>query len=292
MDGRKRVIIENVKPEINKGRFPIKRVIDDTVKVTADIFCDGHDAVRAEVLFKLEGEKEWNIVEMEHRVNDSWSGTFQAIKQGRYLYTLRAWPDKTKTWYSDLLKKIKAEVDITSDLQLGIQIINDITATYNNMNIHDSDFLNEMATYMASDHDISLKIQRIKDKTLYQILHAYPLRTYLSQYHLELEALCERKKAGFSTWYEFFPRSLKGKSGHGTLRDCIEHLKYVADMGFDVIYLPPIHPIGKKHRKGKNNALNAQPGDTGSPWAIGSADGGHKAIHKQLGYRWRISANW
>jgi len=284
MEGKKRVIIENVKPEINHGRFPIKRVVNDKIEVEADIFCDGHDSIRAELLYKHAGHKDWEIEEMEHLVNDRWRGSFKTEKEGDYIYTIRSWVDKTKTWYKDIVKKINAEVDIKSDIAVGIQLIEKIKSNYGTISSQDHEYFNGLTILLSSKRNEKEKIKKLKEKILYETLHKYPNRNHVTEYHLKLKARCERKKAGFSAWYEFFPRSLNAEyKGHGTLNNCVDHLKYVAEMGFDVVYLPPVHPIGEKHRKSKNNRLNAKSGEPGSPWAIGSKDGGHKSVHKQLG---------
>jgi starch synthase (maltosyl-transferring) len=283
-EGRNRVIIENVHPEIDHGKFPVKRVLGDKVEVAADIFCDGHDHIRAELLYKHADDADWTFVSMEKGVNDRWKGSFSIKKQGIYHYSLRSWVDRTETWHHDILKKIDAGVDIGSDLAVGRQIIERVVSENNTMSPKTKSYLSDVAALFATTKTIQAKTVSIINEELYDVLRDYPIRSFITNYPRELKVWAERKKAAFSSWYEFFPRSLgSGNNGHGTLRDCISHLKYVADMGFDVIYLPPIHPIGKSHRKGKNNSVKAAPGEPGSPWAIGSADGGHKSIHKELG---------
>ncbi len=283
MEGRNRVIIENVKPEINQGKYPVKRVVNDKVEVKADIFCDSHDALRAELRYRHEEDKDWNIMDMDFDVNDRWIGLFSVPRQGAYFYTVRAWVDRSKTWNRDIIKKIRAEVDFKSDLDVGVQLIENILSEYKTIKPDDKTYLKEIASLFNSNKAETEKTKPVLNNDLYDILKKYPLRLFVSNYHSELKVQVERKKAAFSSWYEFFPRSVGPDHKHGTFKDCIDHLKYVADMGFDVIYLPPIHPIGESHRKGKNNAVKAKPGEPGSPWAIGSKDGGHKSIHKELG---------
>ncbi len=284
MEGRRRVIIENVKPEINNGRFPVKRVVNDSITVEADIYCDGHDSIRAELLYRHTGQNDWSITEMKHMVNDRWHGTFQVKTEGEHYYTIRGWVDRSKTWYSDILKKIDAAVEIKGDIAMGLQLIENIRFTYGSLKPEDQRYLDMVTGLLLSGKSETEKIKIIEDRSLYETLLRYPLRLYVTDYIHQLKVICERPKAAFSAWYEFFPRSLNsGSKGHGTLKDCISHLKYVAEMGFDVIYLPPIHPIGETGRKSKNNTLELKSGDPGSPWAIGSREGGHKSIHKQLG---------
>ncbi|MBS0000640.1 MAG: alpha-1,4-glucan--maltose-1-phosphate maltosyltransferase [Cyclobacteriaceae bacterium] len=283
-EGRNRVIIENVKPEIDHSEFPIKRVVGDKVDVEADIFCDGHDLLRSELLYKHAGDADWTISGMEKKVNDRWKGSFFVKKQGEYHYTLRAWVDRIDTWNHDIIKKIDAEVDVRSDLAEGIQLIDTVVSAYKTMSPKVRSYLSDVAALFASDKNIREKTVPILNEELYEVLYDYPIRKFITTYPSGLRVRVERKKAAFSSWYEFFPRSLgSGTKIHGTYADCIRHLKYVADMGFDVVYLPPIHPIGESHRKGKNNAVEASPGEPGSPWAIGSAEGGHKSSHKELG---------
>ncbi len=284
MEGRNRAIIENVKPEIDHGFFPAKRVVNDDVIVEADIFCDGHDSVRAELLFRHTGEKDWHITEMKYKLNDRWAGSFVVEKQGIYLYTLRAWVDCAKTWYHDILKRIEAGVDFKSDMEAGVEIIENVLAAHHSMEPTDRKYLKDVAALFSSGKSDTVKSEPVVNSSFYNTLQKYPLRTFVTIYERELKVISERHKAGYSAWYELFPRSLaaEGKE-YGTLKDCIGHLDYVADMGFDVLYLPPVHPIGESKRKGKNNSTVALKGEPGSPWAIGSKDGGHKSVNKQLG---------
>jgi starch synthase (maltosyl-transferring) len=284
MEGRNRVIIENVKPEINHGRFPVKRVINDKVKVEADIFCDGHDKVSAELLYRHVNHKDWNISGLKHILNDRWQGSFEVKEQGEYVYTLRGWVDRIKTWRHDMLKKIHAETDIKSDLLVGIKLIEEVLTTGKTVESADKQYLNEIIGLFSSSKNDEEKAKSVISGELKNILVKYPLRKFITLYNKELKVIAERPRAGFSSWYEFFPRSVSGgNNSHGTLKDCISHLDYIADMGFDVVYLPPVHPIGESKRKGKNNVPEAVPGEPGSPWAIGSKEGGHKSIHKDLG---------
>ena len=243
-------MIESVRPEVDAGRYPIKRVLGEEVLVEADLFADGHDAVVAELLFKYEKEHEWQSVLMDFRHNDHWAASFRVEKLGRYQYTVRGWTDPFLTWQRDLAKRKEAGQDIAIDLQIGSKLLG-----------------SEIKTYQAG---MSAKSPA-------------PSAERVSEYGRILDVVVEPVRARFSSWYEAFPRSSRSDGKPGTLRDLVALLPYVEAMGFDVLYLPPIHPIGITARKGKNNAVSAQPGDVGSPWAIGSADGGHKAIEKSLG---------
>jgi starch synthase (maltosyl-transferring) len=229
-----RVVIESPRPEVDCGRYPAKRALGDEVRVEVDAFTDGHDVVVCELLFRFQGEKEWQKNPMEFLGNDRWAAAFRVEKLGRYEYTLRAWADPLLTWRRDLEKRKAAGQDIAVDLQIGVEL------------------------------------EKRAERTV----------TY---YDKVLEVVVDPPRARFSSWYELFPRSARGDGTHGTLRDVIERLPYIAELGFDVLYLPPIHPIGTTARKGKNNDVAALPGDVGSPWAIGAKEGGHKTIHPELG---------
>jgi len=243
-------VIESVRPEVDCGRYPVKRALGEEVLVEADVFADGHDAVVAELLFRFLGEKNWQRVPMEYRHNDHWVGRFVVEKLGRYEYTVRGWTDPFVTWQRDLKKRQDAGQDLTIDLQIGSRIL---------------------------DREIKSYEQAMRESA------PPPAEERIRTFDRTLEVVVDPERARFSSWYETFPRSARGDGQHATFRDLVELLPYVEKMGFDVLYLPPIHPIGVTARKGKNNAVSAQPGDVGSPWAIGAAEGGHKSIHKLLG---------
>jgi len=277
--GRSRVAIENVKPEINCGRFPAKRTVGESMSVEADIFADGHDALSALLLYRKEGVSRWTEIPMQPLVNDRWRGAFDIQEIGDHYYTVQAWVDRFKTWRQGLAKKVEAGQDVALELLAGAELI-ELAAK--RAAGEDRKSLNHFSAILRGDP--SAAIQSGLDEALAILMEKYPDRRWAVTYDKELRVNVERGKARFSTWYELFPRSCAGTPGaHGTLRDCTERLPYVAGMGFDVLYLPPIHPIGYSFRKGKNNVLEAQPGDVGSPWAIGAKEGGHKAIHPQLG---------
>jgi starch synthase (maltosyl-transferring) len=277
--GRSRVVIENVKPEIDCGRFPAKRTVGERMTVEADIFADGHDALSALLLYRKEGASTWIETPMQPLVNDRWRGTFEVNEIGNYYYTLQAWVDRFKSWRYGLAKKVEAGQDVALDLLAGAKLIELAAKSA----AGDQKLLMRFAAILREDKPAA--IQNGVDDALAALMEKYSDRRWAVTYDKELRVNVERGKARFSAWYELFPRSCAGTPGkHGsTLRDCTERLPYVAGMGFDVLYLPPIHPIGYSFRKGKNNVLEAQPDDVGSPWAIGAKEGGHKAIHPQLG---------
>ncbi|HEX6691155.1 MAG TPA: alpha-1,4-glucan--maltose-1-phosphate maltosyltransferase [Burkholderiales bacterium] len=229
-----RVTIEGVRPEVDGGRYPVKRARGEEVLVEADVFADGHDVVACELLFRFLGEKNWQTAPMQSLGNDRWSAAFRVDKLGRYEYTVRGWTDPLQTWKRDLEKRKAAKQDISVDLQIGAEL--------------------------------EKRAERA-----------------VAYYDKVLEVVVDPPRARFSSWYEMFPRSARGDGTHGTFRDVIARLPYVAELGFDVLYLPPIHPIGATARKGRNNDVAARPGDVGSPWAIGAKEGGHKAVHPDLG---------
>ena len=280
-EGRKRVIIEGVSPEIDGGAFPCKRTVGEKVTVEADIFTDGHDLLSCVLLFRKEEDPTWEAVPMAPLVNDRWRGSFQVSEKGRYRYTIKAWVDRFRTWRRDLKKKADAGQDVSVDLQIGVRFIEQAVPGVKGAV---AKALKQRMVQIAGAADPEDKITLALDDDLAELMSLYSERRFITTYEKELVVVVEREKARFSTWYEMFPRSCAGKrGGHGTFTDCEKVLPYVASMGFDVLYFPPIHPIGVSHRKGKNNSPAAKPGEPGSPWAIGSEAGGHKQIHPDLG---------
>jgi starch synthase (maltosyl-transferring) len=279
-DGRRRVVIEHVAPEIDCGRFAIKRVAGETVTVEADVFADGHDQVACRVVFWREnGEPQSSP--MQPLTNDRWRGAFTVENVGRYRYTVEGWIDRFATWRGDLEKKISAGQDVHVDLVTGAELIGRAARRATG---EDAVFLLGWVRRLRERHEVPSEASAALDEELLSIMGRYPDLEFANRYEKELMVLVDRDKADFSAWYEVFPRSCSPHAGrHGTFRDCEEWLPYIAGMGFDVVYFPPIHPIGHAFRKGKNNSMTAQPGDVGSPWAIGSAQGGHKSVLSELG---------
>ena len=278
-----RVVIENLYPEIDGGRFPIKRIVGERVVVTADIFADGHDVVSAVLLYRRRGEPEWQESPMVPEVNDRWTGSFTVLEVGQFEYTLQGWIDHFASWRNGFIKKVEAEQDVSVDILIGAGLVEEAVRRAAN------ESAKQLADYAASmqvrdGHALSVAISSAKDENLARLMAMHPDRSLAATYGKRLVVEVDREKAGFSAWYEMFPRSCAPESDrHATFQDCIERLPYVADMGFDVLYLPPIHPIGRKNRKGRNNNPVSSDDDIGSPWAIGAEEGGHKAIHPELG---------
>ena len=284
MNGQQRVIIENLKPQINCGYYPSKKSQGESVKVEADIFCDGHDVLNAEILYRHEKGRKWQVAHIEHDVNDLWYGYFEVSKLGEYIFTVQAWIDKFKTWHRDFLTKVEAETDFKVDLLIGAELIKAVVRSHREMPEKDSNYLNTIIRELsAKNKKPASQVDAVLSDAFYKTMLKYAVRDFMTKYIKELKITVDRGKAVFSTWYEVFPRSLGPKDRHGTFTDCIGILPYISQMGFDVLYLPPIHPIGEKNRKGKNNNVKSKPGDPGSPWAIGSEKGGHKAINPDLG---------
>ncbi|RPI81790.1 MAG: alpha-1,4-glucan--maltose-1-phosphate maltosyltransferase [Chloroflexi bacterium] len=278
-EGRKRVIIEGVTPEIDSGKFPIKRIVGDEVIVEADILTDGHDAITCALLYRVEGEENWNEVPMTALVNDRWRSSFIVREQGLYFYTVQGWVDHFKTWSRDLAKRVEAGQNVTVDLLIGAEMV---AAAREQAADRDASWLSIFAESLRSGGDEG--IRHALSPELARLMSIYRDRRFVTTYDKELVVLVDRERARFGAWYELFPRSCSDIPGqHGTFKDVEKRLDYIATMGFDVLYLPPIHPIGSSFRKGRNNTTETNPDDVGSPWAIGSAEGGHKSIHPALG---------
>ena len=278
-----RVVIENVSPEIDGGRFPVKRVIGENVRVEADIFADGHDEMVCELLYRKEGRSAWTRVPMLPLGNDRWRAEFTVIEAGPYRYTVQGRIDRFSTWLRDLKRRLEAGQDVRPELPAGAEIVSAAALRAAGVKT-DARKLAALARGLADDGDPHEKAARLTDPELKALVHRWADESDFVRPGKELEIWVDRVKARFSSWYEAFPRSTSPKPGkHGNFNDLIARLPYIAGMGFDVLYLPPIHPVGKTHRKGANNSLKAKPGDPGSPWAIGDKTGGHKAIHPELG---------
>jgi starch synthase (maltosyl-transferring) len=281
--GRCRVAIENVTPEIHAGHFPIKRTVGERVRVEADIFADGHDSLSGVLKFRAEKNPEWTETPMEFLTNDRWRGEFIVTELGNCFYTIEAWVDQFKSWQKDLQKKLDAEQNVSVELQAGAKLIE---AAAQRATARDAENLLAWAKELSAGKNITdgLIEKRALDEDLTKIIGRYPDRQFATRYEKELRVVVERELARSGAWYEMFPRSFAPEAGkHGTFKDCEAQLPRIAKMGFDVLYLPPIHPIGKSFRKGKNNNVKCAPDEPGSPWAIGSSEGGHKSIHPELG---------
>ncbi|HSU60712.1 MAG TPA: alpha-1,4-glucan--maltose-1-phosphate maltosyltransferase [Bryobacteraceae bacterium] len=280
-DGRRRVVIEGVSPEIDGGRFPAKRSVGERVRVEADIFTDGHDLIAAVLRSRPEASHTWTEQPMRALVNDRWAGEFEVTQLGRYQYTIQAWVDHWETWHHDLAKRIGANADTEIDYLIGANLIDQ--AAERSEAPH-AQYLRDQAGFLRTESGMDARRTRATDPALSELMLRYPDRRFATELDRELVIVVDPVRARFSSWYELFPRSTSPEAGRpGTLADCEARLPYIAEMGFNVVYLPPVHPVGSAFRKGKNNSVAAEPGDVGSPWAIGSAEGGHKAVHPDLG---------
>lgn len=275
------VWIGNVRPELDGGRFPVKREVGDLFEVMADILREGHEALAAVLQHRTVKDTGWHEVRMEPLGNDSWVARFPLEENTRYVYTIEAYPDPYRTWAEDLKKRLAAAMEVDSELLEGAELLRRTLpraagADRKRLEARLADF--EQAATPAGRARILL------DEETAELVETYPDRSGATRYDRELEVVVDRALARFAAWYEMFPRSQGKVPGrHGTFKDCIDRLPDIAAMGFDVIYLPPIHPIGESFRKGKNNSLRAGPDDPGSPWAIGNEHGGHKAVEPALG---------
>ena len=281
----RRVVIEGVYPEVDAGRFPIKRTAGESVIVNADIHADGHDVLAARLLHRKSGDAAWAETPMEPLGNDRWTAHFTVTALGRYEYTLEGWIDRFATWQSEVSKKFGAGQAVASELLEGAELIRGAAeGAKGARGATGAEGLEEVAAQLA---DPSLpEDQRVAialDADLARAMAQRPDRSRATRYRV-LEVIVDPPRARFGAWYEMFPRSAgPDRSRSATFGEAASMLPYVAGMGFDVLYLPPIHPIGRSYRKGRNNSLEATADDPGSPWAIGADTGGHKAVEPGLG---------
>ncbi len=274
-----RTVISNVRPALSQGRFFIKRVVGESLTVYADIFGDGHDKIRAALLYKHEDANNWTEVMMKDEVNDVWKATILLGRQGFYDYKIEAWVDQLQTWYYGFQKKAAVGQDMVIELQIGSNLLKANAEFYPGQG---EEQLLKAAEQLEGQYKSAM--ETVKSAYFQQLINRYPLKRHVTTYDHNLRIRVGRPRELFSTWYEIFPRSTSpDPSRPGTFRDVERLLPRIKEMGFDVLYFPPIHPIGKKNRKGRNNSTTAMPSEPGSPWAIGSEEGGHKAIHSQLG---------
>ena len=278
---RKRVIIESVTPQIDGGRFAVRRAAGENVRVEADIFVDGTDKPAAELLHRERGETGWKTEPMLFLENDRWGACFSAREPGEREFTVEAWIDRFNTWKNEVEKKSASGLDISLELKEGAVLVREAAARACGA---DAKLLETKASDLERKQGENRNGVCAVDEELARLMSRYPDKRLKTGYHKILRVRVEKPLARFGAWYEMFPRSCSEKKGkHGTFQDCIDRLPYIASMGFDVLYLPPVHPIGKTNRKGRDNRESAGPGDPGSPWAIGSEDGGHRETHPELG---------
>src|SRR5881398_2872392 len=275
-------VIENLRPLRDGGRYPVKRIVEDDLAVEADVFKDGHDVVAAALKWRLVGEPRWHETAMSFVDNDRWRGICSLNEIGVYEYTVEAWTDTFRSWRDEFTKKFEAGIsDLTAETLEGAALIQ--AAGKRAHVADDSARLCELSeSIRTADH---AQINNIVHSGELEVLMAtYPDRADATQYDPPPRVVVDGPAALFAAWYEFFPRSAEGRGDRGsTFRDCLPRVDDAKAMGFDVIYFPPIHPIGRANRKGRNNSVTCKPGDPGVPWAIGGEAGGHKAVEPSLG---------
>jgi starch synthase (maltosyl-transferring) len=290
-----RIVISDVSPLVDGGRHPVKRVVGEPVEVGATVFADGHDHLWVVVAHQEPGARGWVEVPMvaTNPGLDRWDATFTAGGRGTHRFRVMAWVDHFSSWVHGTQRKLDAGQDVTSDLLAGAALLDGATASAPRP---EAQLLRDAAERLRDGQTIDLADTGGEDRPSATELYRRRLRRADAATSATVEVLVERQLALCGSWYELFPRSTfvggerrRGTGGdagplrHGTLRDVKGSLDLVAEMGFDVLYLPPIHPIGTSHRKGPNNGEVAGPDDVGSPWAIGAAAGGHTAVHPDLG---------
>jgi starch synthase (maltosyl-transferring) len=278
---RRRVVVERVLPSVDGGRFPIKRIVGDVVDVEAHVFADGHDVLSVRLLWRHETDPAYEESALRLRYNDEWLGSFPVTRLGRYRFNVEAWVDPFLTWRRDLEKRRDAQQDLTTELVVGARLVE---ATVETAPPEARKRLGEWAVRLRDPQSAEEPPLAEIDETLVPLMATHGGRPHAVRFERDLEVAVDPERARASAWYEVFPRSTSATPGkHGDFASLRERLPYIRGLGFDVLYLPPIHPIGRAFRKGKNNAVKAVAGDVGSPWAIGGPEGGHKSIHPELG---------
>ncbi|WP_336486118.1 maltotransferase domain-containing protein [Methylobacterium nigriterrae] len=280
--GEGRVVIEAVTPEIDGGRSAVKRVVGESLQVEADIFSDGHEIINAAILSRVVGEAEWRRDPMVFVDNDRWSGHFPLERNARYEFTIEAWRDAFSSWVRDTMKKRDAGIDVTLETIEGIEIVQTAADLASG---RDKERLAAVVSALAAEETGSTaQLRRILEPETTKLIRRNAERVNATRYPVAVPVIADRLAARFSAWYEIFPRSQSGDPNrHGTFDDVIARLPEIRELGFDVLYFTPIHPVGRTNRKGKNNTLKAGPGDVGSVYAVGSEEGGHEAVHPELG---------
>ena len=281
--GLTHLTIECVSPELDAGRYPVKRIVGDVVRVGADVIKDGHDAIAAQLVVRAPGEPA-HAIPMQYDYNeDRWFAEFIPDRLGRWHFTVEAWTDVWETWRAGFRKKVDAGVDVRVELMEAAQLVKAAARRAAKGPTRASLTLSARAFDQSPSPPSDAVVRRALDPELAALMRENFLPRDVTRYDRELAIVVDRPRARFASWYEFFPRSTDPSGRHGTFRTAIRELARIRDMGFDVVYLPPIHPIGRTFRKGKNNTLTPERNDVGSPWAIGNEDGGHDAIHPDLG---------
>jgi len=275
------VVIENLQPLIEGGRYPIKRIAGEDLAVDADIFKDGHDVVAAVLKWRVLGKRAWRETPMTFIDNDRWRGVCTLYDEAVHEYTVEAWTDSFRSWQSEFAKKFEGGIsDLQSEALEGAAIVK--VAAKRARDRADAARLREFSEQIANGANSEI-YAITKSGELEVLMATYPDRSTATHYDPAPRVVVDRQGALFGAWYEFFPRSAEGRDRGSTFRDCLPRVDDAKVMGFDVIYFPPIHPIGHTNRKGRNNSIACEPGDPGVPWAIGSEAGGHKAVEPSLG---------
>ncbi|RII78300.1 alpha-1,4-glucan--maltose-1-phosphate maltosyltransferase [Pseudomonas monteilii] len=276
-----RIVIEDTQPVLEAGTFAAKAISGQPVAVSSKVYCDGHDRLAVMLNWRQANSRRWHCVPMQSPGNDLWLADFTPSELGPHLFSIEAWVDPYATYCHDLEKKYHAGVEVKLELEEGRLMLGKGIDLCNGALREELQATQQRLATLGTDDQVALFL----DPTTARLMSEAEHRSYLARSR-EFPVDVDRPAAQFASWYELFPRSITDDpKRHGTFNDVHERLPMIRDMGFDVLYFPPIHPIGLQHRKGRNNALTAQPGDPGSPYAIGSAEGGHDAIHPQLGSR-------
>ncbi|MEO6600543.1 MAG: alpha-1,4-glucan--maltose-1-phosphate maltosyltransferase [Polyangiaceae bacterium] len=289
---RRRVLILDVSPQVDGGQFPVKRCLGDRVDVEVDLVADGHDRIAGAVLyrripqpFQTAQEAEptaWRRSPLTLLDNSRYGGSFVVSELGLWQFTIEAWVDAFASWLSGFERKVLAQCDpgeLSVELQHAAALVGEARGAHG----ADAVELQRFAVALVGELPVAMRSRAASEPELLRLMSEYPCQSHAVRDERQLEVRVDRELARCSAWYELFPRSCGTNGEHGTFADVERMLPYVADMGFDVLYLPPIHPIGSSFRKGRNNSTRAEPGEPGSPWAIGSEQGGHEAIHPELG---------
>ena len=279
-DLRRTIVIEAIAPAVDGGRYPVKRDVGAVFEVAADIFKDGHDVLVAALLHRRLSETVWRRAPMRFVDNDRWAGTFTLTSNARYLYTIEVVVDPFRSWLADLAKRVDAGQDVASELLEGTALVRAAAGRAPRGTQREALMAYARRLEQATQPEA---VEIARDTRLGHFMDTHLDWAPATRAAREYEVIADRERARFAAWYEFFPRSSGADGRHGTFKDAVSQLDRAAAMGFDVVYLPPIHPIGRQYRKGRNNALTAEPGEPGSPWAIGGLEGGHTAVHPELG---------
>lgn len=279
-NGKNRIVIEKISPQIDAGRYNSKNIIGDTVHVEADILIDGHDLIAARLLYKHTSEKVWSENIMYETVNDRWASSFVTTKIGEYEFKIEAWVDNIASWLHEVEAKVKAHVTLGVELLQGGLFLQEMAIKAKG---DEKKVISELAKKITQPDTQEEALRIVLSHSMHEWSDKYPQRENVSSSPV-FKLFTDREKARFSAWYSFFPRSAAREYGaHGTFKDVEQLLPRIKEFGFDVLYLPPVHPIGKSYRKGRNNAVTCEEGEPGVPYGIGSGEGGHTAIHSELG---------